>query len=261
MLADYHMHTNYSNDSQYEIEDLVKEAIRQGIDEICITEHSDYGTMGNYVVNYENYYQGFLKLKEKYKNQIVMKFGCEFGVQMHTINNYKSDFQKYPFDFIILSNHQIGDIEFWTNKYQEGKTQEKYNKGYYQAIYDVIKEFNDYSVLGHLDMIKRYDQLGTYPDEDVKEIITKILKHVIENGKGIEINTSSFRYNLDDLTPSRYILQLYKDLGGTILTIGSDTHEQSHVGCKIQYVRDELKKIGFESFCTFEEMKPIFHSL
>lgn len=261
MLADYHMHTNYSNDSTYDMEKAVLKAIDSGLDEICFTEHSDYGTMGDYVVDYDEYYQGYLKLKDKYKDQICIRFGCEFGVQMHTINEYKRDFLKYPFDFIILSNHQIDDIEFWTYKYQEGKTQEEYNRGYYQAIYDVIQNYDNYSVLGHLDMIKRYDKLGVYPDEEVKDIITKILKHVIDHHKGIEVNTSCFRYGLSDLTPSRYILKLYKDLGGKIITVGSDTHEESHVACRIQYVYDELKKLGFEYVCTFENMKPIFHKL
>ena len=261
MLADYHMHTNYSNDSQYDMEKAILKAIDMGLDEICFTEHSDYGTMGNYVVDYEDYYQGYLKWKEKYKNQIVIKFGCEFGVQMHTISSFQKDFQEYPFDFIILSNHQIDDIEFWTYKYQEGKTQREYNRGYYQAIYDVIQKFDDYSGLGHLDMIKRYDKHGNYPDEDVKDILIKILKHIIKKGKGIEVNTSCFRYQLNDLTPSHYILELYHQLGGTIITVGSDTHEEEHVGCRIQYVYDELKKIGYDSFCTFEKMKPIFHKL
>jgi len=261
MLADYHMHTCYSNDSQYDMEECVQKAIQLGLDEICFTEHSDYGTMGDYVVNYEEYYQEYCRLKDKYKNQIVIKFGCEFGVQRHTIYEYENDFQKYPFDFIILSNHQIDDIEFWTNKYQEGKTQDEYNFGYYQAIYDVIQKFDYYSVLGHLDMIKRYDQIGIYPDENVKDIITKILSHVIEHGKGIEINTSCFRYGLPDLTPSHYILNLYKKLGGEIITIGSDSHEDSHVGYRIEDVKKELKKIGFEYFCTFDKMQPIFHKL
>lgn len=261
MLADYHMHTSFSNDSSYEMEDAILKAIELGLDEICFSEHSDYGTMGDYVVGYQAYYQTYLLLKEKYKEKITIKFGCEFGVQMHTIQEFKRDFKAYPFDFIILSNHQIDDIEFWTYQYQKGKTQEEYNLGYYQAIYDVMQEFEDYSVLGHLDMIKRYDKIGTYPDEKAKEIITKILKHAIKNGKGIEVNTSSFRYGLDDLTPSRYILKLYKELGGTIITIGSDTHEESHVGCRIQYIKDELKLLGFKEFCTFEKMKPIFHSL
>ena len=110
-------------------------------------------------------------------------------------------------------------------------------------------------------MIKRYDMNGNYPFDKVKPIISEILKHIISKGKGIEINTSSFRYKLDDLTPSKDILKLYKELGGTIITIGSDAHKAEHVGYKILEVREELKKLGFKQFCTFEKMKPIFHDL
>lgn len=261
MLTDYHMHTSFSNDSKYKMEDLILKAISLGLDEICITEHSDYGTMGDYVVDYDAYYKEYRRLKDKYKDQIVIKFGCEFGAQLHTIKEYKKDFNQYDFDFIILSNHQINDIEFWTGEFQKGKTQEEYNRAYYQAIYDVIQKFDDYSVLGHLDMIKRYDDQGIYDDEKIKDLLTKILKHVIEHGKGIEINTSCYRYHLPDLTPSTYILRLYKELGGKIITIGSDTHEEDHVGAYIQETKDKLKEIGFEYFCTFDKMKPIYHKL
>lgn len=261
MLADYHMHTSFSNDSKYPMEDAIKKAIELGIDEICFTEHSDYGTMGDYVVDYDSYYQEYKNLKKKYEDKISIKFGCEFGVQEHTVQDFEKDFKSYDFDFIILSNHQIEDIEFWTYKYQEGKTQDQYNRGYYQAILDVIEKFDNYSVLGHLDMIKRYDKLGEYPDEEVKDLLVKMLKYVIKSGKGIEVNTSNFRYRLPDLTPSRYILNLYKELGGNIITIGSDTHEEEHVGYNIQLVKEELKKIGFKEFCTYEKMKPIFHKL
>lgn len=261
MLADYHMHTSHSNDSTYPMEAAVQRAIALKLDEICFTEHSDYGSMGDYVVDYDLYYKQYQELKEKYKDQIVIKFGCEFGVQMHTIDSFKRDFNRYAFDFIILSNHQIDDLEFWTQEYQKGKSQEEYNRGYYQAIYDVITHFDEYSVLGHLDMIKRYDEIGMYPDEKVKEDIIKILKHVIVHGKGIEVNTSCFRYGLPDLTPSTEILTWYYALGGRIITIGSDSHEESHVGYKIEEVKERLRKIGFKEFCTFENMQPIFHTL
>jgi len=261
MLADYHMHTSFSNDSEYNMEKAIKKAIDLGLDEICFTEHSDYGTMGDYVVDYKAYHEEYKKLKEKYKDKISIKFGCEFGVQEGTINDYENDYKLYNFDFIILSNHQIEDIEFWTYKYQEGKTQEEYNRGYYTAILKVIQKYNSYSVLGHLDMIKRYDKLGQYPDEKIKDLLIKILKHVIKHGKGIEVNTSSFRYGLADLTPSKYILKLYEELGGTIITIGSDTHKEEDVGCNIELVKEELRKIGYKEFCTFEKMQPIFHKL
>ena len=168
---------------------------------------------------------------------------------------------EYDFDFVILSCHQVDNKAFWTQDFQKGKTQKEYNEKYYEEILKVIKKYNDYSVLGHLDMINRYDKMGKYPFEKVRDIVKEILVHVISHGKGIEINTSCFRYGLDDLTPSREILKLYRELGGTIITIGSDSHKEDDVGCKISSVKNELKELGYKEFCTYKKMEPIFHCL
>ncbi len=276
LLCDYHIHSNYSDDSWYLLEKLVEDAIAMELDEICITDHVDYGIKldwdqpekiqydGNRAianVNYEKYYEEIKHLQEKYHDKIVIKMGMEFGMQRHTINKYQTLFDKYPFEFIIMSVHQVDDKEFWSQDYQKEKTQQEYNDGYYKEILYLVENYMNYSVLGHLDMIKRYDLNGDYPFDRVKPIITKILKRVIEDGKGIEINTSSHRYALPDLTPSREILSLYKELGGSIITIGSDTHENKHLGAYIEYTRNELKKLGFKYYCTYDNMKPIFHSL
>lgn len=100
-----------------------------------------------------------------------------------------------------------------------------------------------------------------YPFEKIKPIFTEILKTVIADGKGIEVNTSSHRYGLSDLTPSRDILKLYRELGGTIITIGSDSHKPEHLGTFIDETKQELKTLGFKEFCTFDKMKPIYHQL
>ncbi len=277
MLADYHMHTYYSDDSQYQMEEAVKKAISLGLEEICFTDHVDYGIKLEYEdymklseeerkhcvanVDYENYFKEIAYLKEKYKDQITIKQGMEFGMQMHTIDAFQSLYNRYYFDFIILSCHQVEDKEFWTQDFQKGRSQKEYNERYYQEILDMIKVYKNYSVLGHLDLLKRYDLEGEYPFDKTKDLVTEILKIVIEDGKGIEINTSSFYYGLNDLMPSRNILKLYHDLGGTILTIGSDTHKEEHVGAHIQEIHEELKKIGFKQICSFDKMKPIFHDL
>ena len=124
-----------------------------------------------------------------------------------------------------------------------------------------MQMYDNYSVLGHLDMIIRYDKAGEYDYKCLKNIIMKILKYAIAHGKGIEVNTSCFRYGLKDLTPSREILKLYKELGGAIITIGSDAHQEDHVGCKIIYAKEELKKLGYTHFYTYEKMTPIIHEL
>ena len=87
------------------------------------------------------------------------------------------------------------------------------------------------------------------------------VKLAIKKDKGIEVNTSCYRYHLKDLTPSHDILNLYKDLGGEILTVGSDSHEESHLGFKIKDTYAELSRLGFKYFYTFDKMKPVGHNL
>lgn len=212
-------------------------------------------------VDYPRYMEKIRALKEEYQGKITIRTGMEFGVQMHTIPEFEALFARYPFDFIILSIHQVEDKEFWTQDFQRGRTQKEYNERYYQEMLDVVKAYKNYSVLGHLDLIKRYDEAGIYPFENVKPMIEEILKIVIADGKGIELNTSFHRYGLSDSMPSREILKLYRELGGEIITIGSDSHKPEHLGAYIDEGHEILKSLGYKQFCTFENMKPIFHDL
>ena len=151
--------------------------------------------------------------------------------------------------------------EFWTQDFQRNRTQKEYNECYYEELLYLVSHYSDYSVLGHIDLIVRYDKLGVYPFDKVRSYVEEILKTVIKEGKGIEINTSSHRYGLKDSTPSKEILQLYYKLGGRILTIGSDSHKPEHLGAYIGETKTLLKSIGFETFCTYDKMQPVFHAL
>ena len=283
MRADYHVHTEFSDDSEYLMEQVVMDSIAKGLDEICFTDHVDYGVKNDWDdvdevkyrekilgepenmpilnVNYPLYYKKYQELKKQYGNEITLKLGMEFGMQAHTIEQYENLFARYPFDFIILSVHEVEDKEFWTQDFQKGRTQQEYNERYYEELLYLVQHYHNYSVLGHMDLITRYDEAGYYPFEKIKPIITKILKYVIADGKGIEINTSSHRYGLKDLTPSRDILRLYYELGGRIITIGSDSHKPEHLGAYIDEAKQELKNLGFKEFCTFDKMKPVYHKL
>lgn len=290
MFADYHIHTYYSDDSTYPMEQVVKEAISKGITDLCFTDHVDYGikedadkltpeqrqelkvkiqhpNVPQYNVDYPAYVAEYQDLKEKYADKINLKLGMEFGLQIHTIPQYQKLFNSYPFDFIIMSCHQVENKEFWTQEFQQGRSQDEYNQRYYDEILAQVKNYHDYSVLGHLDLIARYDKAGIYPFAKIRDKIAEILKIVIADGKGIELNTSSVRYNIHnaqgehELTPSREILALYKELGGRIITVGSDSHKPEHLGAYIAEQSQELKKLGFKEICTFEKMQPIFHKL
>ncbi len=212
-------------------------------------------------VDYPAYVERIAILRNKYQNQIAIKMGLEFGMQTHTIEQFETLYGRYPFDFIILSVHQVEDKEFWTQDFQRGRTQKEYNERYYEEILNLVKGYQHYSVLGHLDLIVRYDEMGVYPFSDIKPYVEAILREVIRNGKGIEVNTSSYRYGLTDTTPSRDILRLYKELGGRIITLGSDSHKSDHLGAYMEETKELLKSIGFDSFCTYDKMQPVFHEL
>ena len=282
MLADYHVHTEFSDDSSYPLEEVCRHAIELGLDEICITDHVDYGVKpdaeeyragsgtarfedGIPVLNvdYERYFPAIDRARKQFAGRLAVKTGMEFGVQTHTEPQFNALFERYVgrWDFIILSIHQVGDKEFWNGAFQEGRTQDEYNMAYYREMLDVVQSFSSYSVLGHLDLIKRYDPAGIWPFEKSRDIVAAILERVIADGKGIELNTSSFRYGLPDLQPCTEILRLYRDLGGRILTIGSDSHRPEHLGAHISEVRDRLRALGYTEFCTFDKMEPVFHGL
>lgn len=282
MFADYHVHTEFSDDSVFALEDVCALAIERGIDEICITDHVDYDVRPDWDeyrrdpscakifegkpsinVDYERYFPAIEAARERFAPTLAVKTGMEFGVQSHTAERFHALFEQHAdaWDFIILSIHQVGNEEFWNGTFQKGRTQDEYNMQYYEEMLRVVQRFDDWSVLGHLDLIKRYDAAGPWPDENARDIVAEIMKEAIRRGKGIELNTSSIRYGLSDLTPSESILRLYRDLGGRILSIGSDSHKPEHLGAHIPMMRERLQAIGFTEFCTFDHMEPVFHKL
>jgi len=276
MLADYHVHCMFSDDSWYPPEQVCEDAWKQNLDEICFTDHVDYGIkpdwvdalsakvmMGQRVLNvdYDAYFPYLADLREKWAGRLTVKSGLEFGVQTHTIPQFNALWDKWgqELDFVLLSIHQVGDLEFWTGEFQEGRTQEEYNRAYYQELYDVTTTFTHWSVLAHVDLIKRYDPAGILDFPANRDLVAATLEHVIAQDKGIELNTSSVRYGLTDSQPAREILELYRDLGGTIITLGSDSHEPAHLGAYLRHFQRYLASLGFEGFCTYDKMVPTFH--
>ena len=139
MRADYHVHTEFSDDSDYAMEKVIQDSIAMGLDEICFTDHVDYGIKKDWDepgkmiyrkdspgepdemplanVHYPTYYETFKEMWALYHDKIELKLGLEFGMQAHTIEKYEKLFARFPFDFIILSVHEVEDKEFWTQDF------------------------------------------------------------------------------------------------------------------------------------------------
>ena len=126
-----------------------------------------------------------------------------------------------------------------------------------------IQTCEGFCVYGHLDFITRY---GMYEDNSLKyadysDLIDAVLKALIERGRGIEINTSGFKYGISNTYPSLDIVKRYKELGGEIITVGSDAHYTEYLADTLTLPITSLKKPVLTMVCTFREKKPIFNKL
>ena len=126
-------------------------------------------------------------------------------------------------------------------------------------MYD-LANFDHYDVLGHLTYAQRYIVKTFGPQFELRrfeEKIRAILGRVIANGRGIEINTSGLRQGLGFTMPDYWVAGIYRELGGEILTVGSDAHYPEHVGANIPEVTEALREIGFRYLTVFRERKPV----
>lgn len=258
-LVDYHCHSLYSFDSKTKLEDVIKSAIKKGLKEVCITDHFDYGTEYYLDIDYLQYEKELLVLKEKYKDQILVKFGIEIGLDMTTINDFDKVLKGIPFDFRLASTHDVNLVGPHQDEYWQGLSRVEGYRKYFEAMYETAKIYDDFDSFGHLDYVVRY---GPYKDigfkyNEISDILEETMKLLIHRGKGIEINTSGIRKGLEEFHPNKEILKRYFELGGEIITLGSDGHIASHVGMDIDKAAQLLLSMNQKYISTFDKRKLI----
>ncbi|MFD2639786.1 histidinol-phosphatase HisJ family protein [Piscibacillus salipiscarius] len=261
-MHDFHMHSTFSADCDAPMEKMADAAVRKGLTSICFTDHIDYDYPDPSIVfdvNLDEYAKAHKAVHDQFSGKLDIRKGIELGIQPHLVKPYNELTKEQNFDFIILSMHSTDGKDLHSgNLFKDCTLHEAYDK-YYTELLDCVKQFEAFSILGHLDLVTRYKfEDGVHHFHDV---IEEIFRTIIPRGQGIEINTSGYKYNMNRLLPSRDILELYKQMGGEIITVGSDAHRPERVGDRIDEAYDLLKDIGFNYVTTFKERKPEFHKL
>ncbi|WP_432352425.1 histidinol-phosphatase HisJ family protein [Sporosarcina sp. A2] len=261
-MFDYHMHTAYSADCEAAPEEMVRAAIQTGLTEICITDHIDYEYPDkNFIFEFDQHaYRNTIEgLNDRYGSEIRVKRGVEVGIQPQVLSTCTTLIQEEAFDFIICSMHTVEKRDLHFGAIFEDRTIDEAVDAYYQELLRCVRKFDAFSVLGHVDLIKRYSK--EVPSSNSHDCLKEIFSEIIPRGKGIEINTSGVRYGLPTAMPSTDILELYKACGGEILTIGSDAHRPTDVGFDIRESLKLASDMGFRFVATYDKRKPQFHSI
>ncbi|MBO4458142.1 MAG: histidinol-phosphatase HisJ family protein [Butyrivibrio sp.] len=268
--ADYHLHTHNSGDSEAPMEEMIESALKKGIKEICFTEHMDMDypvtedlTKDYFLLDTASYKKELYKYKEMYRDKITIKFGVEVGMQTHLAKKNSDYVRSEDFDFVIASIHLIDGEDPYYPSFWTGKDVKKTFGQYFEYTLENLKIFDDYCVLGHLDYLVRYAPKNNkdYSYQAYSEIIDAILTHLISKDKGLDFNTKPLYTDKSCPNPNTEILKRYKELGGRIITFGSDAHKADAVAGSFNKARMMALACGFDEYCTFEKKIPIFHRL
>ena len=254
-------------DACYGFEDttLAQAALDAGMDEICFTDHVEPLTWGSNELRPPYDWSGltadFANVQAALGDRIHLRLGMEMGDAQKAPAHMKKLLEDAPqFDFIIGSVHLLSerfgseDLYLYTPKDQaEAQTA----LGDYLEEVLALAKLGGFTVLGHLTLPLRYfnEMRGLHTSFDPYEAeIREILKTLIENGRGIELNVNRGNTPL----PDAKWLRIYRELGGELITLGTDAHSPEHVGRFIRERQALLKECGFTRFCTFEKQMPVW---
>ena len=261
-MFDFHMHSRVSFDGHDTGEAMARAALQAGLSEICFTDHLDYdplGKMGILAFDTDTYNTEYNDLEIP---GLTIRRGMEFGMTPTNLDQFKQDLNRRPFDFVLGSIHFVDDLDVYFEEYWSGKTIFQAERRYLESTLECVQIHDDFDVLAHLTYIAKthcHPASRPVPFEEHRELIDEILREVARKGKGLEMNTSGVN-RCGDFLPSADYFRRFKELGGEIVTIGSDAHTADRVGEHTFRACEILKDI-FGHVCTFEDRKPIFHKL
>jgi len=262
-LYDFHVHSVYSNDTHpfATFINICDAAIEKGLKGICFTDHIDIDYPGiEDIFDLKDYCSELNSLIKIYDKRIEIYKGIELGLQPHLKQENKSYSSNYDIDFVLGSVHVVGKKELYKGIFLEGRTEHEGILDYLDDLRLSINAFDDFDSLGHIDVVRRYLNNGenSFIYSIYKDYIADILECIINKNIGIEINTSGKRYGLRSFHPYPEILSLYKDLGGEIVTLGSDAHKPQDLGYAFDEALELLKSLNFKYYCIFKRRKPVF---
>ncbi len=260
-LPDYHLHTAMSIDSKMSMEEACRQAIALGLDEICFTEHVDFipEDEGCGFFDPGSYFQLIERCREEFDGRMTVRAGIEIGEAHRFADEGRELTASNPFDFVIGSLHWVGPDLVMTPDYFVGKSLEQAYGAYFDELLALVR-VGDFDIVGHLDVPKRYagDLHERFDPRPFEDRIRPVLQVCVERGIGIEINTGTIRKTGNDPSPSIEVLNWYRELGGEILTIGSDAHRPEDMAYGFDQARAMVREAGFTHLTTFQQRRSQF---
>ena len=266
-LWNNHMHCEFSGDSDAPMKDMIEESIRCKMGGITFTDHLDidyYHTPGRFDLDIPEYRKCYEKLTNNglYQDKFEVLWGIELGLQPYLSDKHEEIISSYNFDYVIGSTHQVDKMDPYYQDFYDRFGVKGGVRKFFTETAENIEEFKNFDAYGHLDYIIRYnDEAKKLTYEDYRDIVLDILKLLIENDKALEINTGAFKFGLTEPNPCIATIKKYKDLGGKLITLGSDAHKTEQICVGYDKIVNILKDCGFNTYFVYKNRNPVEREL
>ena len=263
-FCDYHIHSTLSLDGKSALIDQVCASRDAGVRKMCFTEHIDLNTNeGDFRVNYGEYVRQIGQARAAFPDMQIL-IGLEMGDTTQDRPRVLELSNEIPLDFKLLSRHKVGGVDpYYGMSFFANRTRAQAVRDYCEAVYRTVTQFPDYDAVAHIGYVFKFAQGDGFPPlrhQDEPDLIDATLRFMAEHGKALEINTS--RWNkFGDGMPGRDILCRFRELGGELVTLGSDSHQTDTVAQGFASAVERIKGCGFEYLATFGQRKPVMVKL
>lgn len=267
MMYNSHVHTDFSVDCTVPAAEMCGAAIQKGVSGIAITDHCNIAKCVS-----RNVYQTALhsaekalELQKQYECALDIAVGIEIDEMIYKPDYAQRIIDAVDFDVVLASVHAvelncipvyISEIDFSVLSQRE--TEDIFTS-YYKDLLQTVKSC-DFDVCAHLTLPLRYANGVYHKNINIKKYysyIEKILSVLVDRKKALELNTSEINRQLFDFMPNEDILKMYRDLGGTLITIGSDAHKKEHIDFGFKEAAEVLSRVGFDSYVFYTGRTPM----
>ncbi len=251
---DYHIHSDYSADSQASVEEMCRSAISRGIPEIGFSEHYDLHPDENPRdwLRLDPWLAELERCRLQFRQQLTIRAGIEIGEPHLFTPQMQAMLARAPFDYAIGSLHWVGRSCVFDAAFYQRPADEAF--GLYFEELERMTRLGGFDILGHLDVPIRtaYDTYPSYDPRRYESLVRPVLRNCIEQGIALEINTSALRRTANILLPGRVILCWYADMGGDVVTIGSDAHRSDQLAAHLDVALTAAKAAGIRHIARFD---------
>ena len=267
-LFDNHNHSQFSFDGgRTSVEASARAAIAAGLKGICFSDHCDhyvppmkaaFEQIRPEYFNVPEQQEEITRVQNMLGDGIRILKGIEIGMYEECHEQIRKVLNDNSFDQVLASVHYIDKTDPYYGGYYEGKDWKEAYGGYLETIYREMIWLKDFDIMGHYDYIVRY---ARYPQtsiryRDFSDIFDEMFRYLIHEGKALEINTKSYEGHRGRIVGLDHdVLIRYREMGGEIISLGSDSHEPSRVGAGFPHHIALLKSLGFRWTAHYESRK------